>query len=331
MDVCSFLTHSKDHILLDVRSPGEYAHAHIPTAINLPLFSDEQRTIIGTAYKQQGKQQAIKIGLDIFGPQMRKMVEKVEDIIGQLNQQSSDQSSKMQSPSVFIHCWRGGMRSSAVAWLLNLYGFHTILLHGGYKAYRNWVLDQFSKKYKLKIICGYTGSGKTKYLTSLQNDGKTIIDLEKLAAHKGSAFGHIKMPSQPSQEMFENLLAHHLHLAGENTIWLEDESQRIGHVYIPTPFWQSMITAETLTIEIDFDQRLQNIIEEYGVLDKNQLTDAIIRISKKLGGLDTKNALQHMEENNITQAFGILLKYYDRLYENANEKKKAKILNAQKS
>jgi tRNA 2-selenouridine synthase len=328
MDVNAFLTQSKGHIILDVRSPGEYTHAHIPDAINLPLFSDEQRAIIGTVYKQQGKQQAIKIGLDVFGPQMRQMVEMVDDII---KNRQINHLSQIEDPILYIHCWRGGMRSSAVAWLLNIYGFQTVLLQGGYKAYRNWVIEQFKKKYSLKIICGYTGSGKTKYLTSLHERGKTTIDLEKLAAHKGSAFGHIDMPIQPSQEMFENILAHRLHNAGDNIIWLEDESQRIGHVYIPTPFWQSMMTADTYKVEVEFDQRLQNIVKEYGALNKDLLIEAIKRISKKLGGLDTKNAIQNIVENNIHQAFSILLKYYDRLYDNASEKRKMKLLIEQKS
>lgn len=319
MEIEAFLIQSKDHIILDVRSPGEYTHAYIPSAINLPLFSDEQRALIGTVYKKEGKQKAIKIGLEIFGPQMRHMVDRVEDII---NKHYPNLSPDVGNPILFIHCWRGGMRSSAVAWLLNLYGFQTELLNGGYKAYRNWVLEQFKKKYNLRIIGGYTGSGKTKYLTLLQSEGKTIIDLEKLAAHKGSAFGHINMPSQPSQEMFENTLAHLLYSAGANTIWLEDESQRIGHVYIPTPFWQSMNAAETVRIEMDFEQRLQNIIEEYGVLDGNQLVEGIKRIGKKLGGLETKKAMQFIVENNIPEAFKILLTYYDRQYDVAFEKRR---------
>ena len=167
-----FLLLAKQYPVLDVRSPGEYTHAHIPAAHSLPLFTDEERKQVGTAYKQQSREAAIKIGLDYFGVKMRKMVEEVEGIVrsqesGVKNLQTSD--SELLTPnSVLVHCWRGGMRSAAVAWLLDLYGFKVFLLAGGYKAYRKWVLAQFEKDYNFNIIGGYTGSGKTLVLHQLQ-------------------------------------------------------------------------------------------------------------------------------------------------------------------
>jgi len=315
------------HPVLDVRSPGEYTHAHIPTAHSLPLFTDEERKQVGTAYKQQSREAAIKIGLDYFGVNMRKMVEDAESLVqsyksGVKNQQISN--SELPTPnSVLVHCWRGGMRSAAVAWLLDMYGFKVYQLTGGYKAYRKWVLTQFEKDYNFNIIGGFTGSGKTLVLHELQNHGKTIIDLEGLANHKGSAFGAIEDKPQPVQEMFENCLAQALvqsavgsgQFAKEvNCIWLEDESQRIGNLQIPMPLWYSMRKSPVLFMDIPFDARLDYITEDYGKQKKEALKEAILRIQKRLGGLETKNALNFLEENNYKESFRILLSYYDKWY-----------------
>ena len=206
LNIDSFLEKAQNHPVFDVRSPGEYSHAHIPGAVSLPLFSDEERKVIGTAYKQQNRETAIKIGLDYFGPKMRKMVETVEQHTESLSENRSN-FTPAPKPVVLVHCWRGGMRSGAVAWLLDLYGFEVYLLQGGYKAFRNKALDTFRKDYALKIIGGYTGSAKTHILQKLSEKGYQVVDLELLASHRGSALGGISLPPQPSQEMFENLLA----------------------------------------------------------------------------------------------------------------------------
>lgn len=310
IDVDVFVNHFSNLPILDVRSPSEYNHAHIPGAINLPLFSDDERAVVGTAYKQTGKQAAIKIGLDYFAPKMRPMVEFAEDLL-------MDKTEK----SVVVHCWRGGMRSGAVCWLLNLYGFKVHKLEGGYKTYRNWVLDQFTKDYHFKVLGGYTGSGKTKILNRFHEEGKSTIDLEKIAVHKGSAFGHIDMPPQPSQEMFENILANELYAKRNSEIWIEDESQRIGSINLPQALWDTIRKANIKFLEVPFVERLENIVNEYGCLPKDKLESAIIRIQKRLGGLDTKNALIFLKENNIKECFTILLKYYDKYYDKGLHKR----------
>ncbi len=291
--------------MFDVRSPGEYAHAHIPGARNLPLFSDEERKVVGTAYKQQSRETAIKQGLDYFGVKMRAMVETVEQVFPQ-----------QERKTVLVHCWRGGMRSGAVAWLLNLYGFEVYTLAGGYKAYRKWVLKQFEKQWDLKVLSGYTGSGKTELLHKLERQHKIIIDLESLASHKGSAFGKIPGKVQPGQEMFENMLADALDKipSSAQEIWIEDESQRIGLVNIPNAFWQSMRSAPLFFLDVPFEQRLEHVIKEYGNINKEELINSIIRISKRLGGLETKNAINYLLENDIHACFSILLRYYDKQY-----------------
>lgn len=328
--ITEFSTQRKNALLLDVRSPAEYNHAHIPGAISLPLFNDEERAVVGTAYKQKSRQAAIKIGLDYFGPKMRGMVEKVEELLkvkvrnAEENTQAEITSSKSE---IFLYCWRGGMRSGAVGWLLNLYGFDVTVLVGGYKAFRNHVLKSFEQEHNLKILGGYTGSGKTELLQQLKASGENVIDLEALASHKGSAFGNLNMPPQPSQEMFENLLSNELlKMSGELsavnkvaegsalTVWIEDESQRIGNVNVPGALWQTMRGAPLYFLDVPFDERVKHITKEYGGCDKEKLLQAVERIKKRLGGLDAKKATQFLEEDKAEEAFAILLRYYDRQY-----------------
>jgi tRNA 2-selenouridine synthase len=327
-----FLKLAKQYPVLDVRSPGEYAHAHIPAAHSLALFTDEERKQVGTAYKQQSRENAIKIGLDYFGVKMRKMVEEVEKTIDNWQLAISNKEKAINKKELLpvancllVHCWRGGMRSAAVAWLLDLYGFKVYLLVGGYKAYRKWVLAQFEREYNFNIIGGYTGSGKTLLLQELEKQQKTIIDLEGLANHKGSAFGSIEGAKQPGQEMFENALAHALADAGYKIldegvrnpvsgIYLEDESQRIGNLQIPMALWRTMRKSPVFFMDIPFEERLDYISDEYGKQDKQTLADATLRIQKRLGGLETKNALQFLEAGDIKECFRILLAYYDKWY-----------------
>ncbi|RYF86929.1 MAG: tRNA 2-selenouridine(34) synthase MnmH [Chitinophagaceae bacterium] len=240
---------------------------------------------------------------------MRPMVEVVEK---NLSNASANGSNK-----ILVHCWRGGMRSGAVAWLLDLYGYEVYTLAGGYKAYRNWVLNHFEQDYDFKILGGYTGSGKTAILRQLERNNQTVIDLEKLANHKGSAFGGIGQGDQPTQEMFENLLATDLHEKQSQCIWLEDESQRIGKLHLPHPLWRTMRTKPIHFVEIPFTHRLQYITDEYGNLDKEQLAVSIERIKKRLGPLETKIALAHLRNNETQACFSILLRYYDKQYDKA--------------
>jgi tRNA 2-selenouridine synthase len=339
-----FLQLSSQYPVLDVRSPAEYNHAHIPGAYNLPLFTNEERKVVGTTYKQQSREAAIKIGLDFFGPKMRKMVEDVESLVGREStvdgegpmaekegmanghrstaNNSFSAIGRRASAIILVHCWRGGMRSAGVAWLLDLYGFKVFTLAGGYKAYRNYVLETLRGSYNFKILGGYTGSGKTIVLKKLEKKGERIIDLEGIACHRGSAFGAIGQPLQPSQEMFENLLGHELRKetanAGENGspdfVWLEDESQRIGLINIPQALWQQIRQSAVYFLDIPFEERLNYVVECYGKLDKEKMVNAIIRIRKRLGGLETKSAINYLLENDSKECFRILLKYYDRYY-----------------
>jgi tRNA 2-selenouridine synthase len=244
--------------------------------------------------------------------------------------------------TVLIHCWRGGMRSDAVAWLLNLYGYKIYLLKGGYKAFRRWSLDQFEKTYPLKVLGGFTGSGKTAVLEELKRKGKTIIDLERMANHKGSAFGALGESCQPSHEMFENMLALELWKIknqayngnaytkiNDAEIWLEDESVHIGRVGIPKIFWQQMRNSPLYFLDIPFDERVKYIVRHYGFFDKEELINCVLRIQKRLGGLNTKNVIRFFNEEKFTDAFSILLKYYDKMYAESlqNRENKELLLN----
>ncbi len=309
INIQEFLLLAGEHSVLDVRSPGEHKHAHIPGAISFPLFTDEERKLVGTAYKQQSREQAIKIGLDFFGVKMKKLVEEAESF-------NTYQLKKNHSKTLLVHCWRGGMRSAAIAWLLDLYGFKVYTLAGGYKAFRKWALEQFEKDYDFRVVGGYTGSGKTYVLKELAANKETIIDFEGIARHKGSAFGNIGMPEQPGQEQFENILAIELYHAAEKKqcIWVEDESQRIGIVNIPINVWKKMRTKPLYFLDIPFEERLQHITQEYGKLEKEKLINAIIRIKKRLGGLETKECINALLEERTEDCFRILLTYYDKWY-----------------
>lgn len=341
ISIQQFLGLSGHYPVIDVRSPGEYNHAHIPGAYNLSLFTDEERRIVGTTYKQKSREEAIKVGLDFFGPKMKKMVEEVEGISNSefgIRGNRDDQFLIPNSKILLIYCWRGGMRSAAVAWLMDLYGFKVYTLAGGYKKFRNHVLDTFSLPFRFKILGGYTGSGKTEVLHALRERGERVVDLESIARHKGSAFGNIGMPEQPTQEMFENLLGMELRglaigndqwamgkspdtsfniqnpASNTSPIWLEDESQRIGLVNIPNPLWENMRSSPVYFLDIPFEERLDHIVQEYGKLDKQQMIEAIGRIREKLGGLYAQTAIRLLEEDCTIESFRILLAYYDKFY-----------------
>ena len=326
-----FLELSKHYTVIDVRSPAEYKHAHIPGAYSLPLFTDEERAIVGTAYKQESREIAIKHGLDFFGPKMKAIVEEVESITSRQSAVSSKADSKLQTANcMLVYCWRGGMRSGAVSWLLDVYGFKVYTLIGGYKKFRARVLDTFKLPFDLKILGGYTGAGKTEVIKELEKAGEHVIDLEDIAKHKGSAFGNIGMPAQPTQEMFENVLSIRLRtlryepnnstnsnpqiIINHSPIWLEDESQRIGLINIPNDLWRTMRRAPLYFLEIPFEERLKHIVEEYGSFDKEKMIDAILRIKERLGSLEAKKAIEFLNEDNTIESFRILLKYYDKWY-----------------
>ena len=297
--------------LLDVRSPGEYAHGHIPGAISFPLFSDVERAEVGTLYKQDGKEIAMEVGLRIVGPKLATFVKEAKALAPERK--------------VMLHCWRGGQRSGSMAWLLRQAGLEVETLPGGYKAYRHLVQESFeSTALKLVVLGGETGSGKTKILHELVAVGEQIIDLEGLANHKGSAFGFIGEQPQPTVEQFENeLFERILALDVSKRVWVENESHSIGRIFIPEAFWTKMRAAPLLIIKIPDDARIENLLEDYVLTDKTDLEVAFQKISKKLGGQNLKIALEALECNDFAAAAKIALWYYDKTYQHGIETSKS--------
>ena len=286
--------------ILDVRSPGEYETGHIPNALSFPLFSDDERAMVGTLYKQESKKKAVKKGLEIVGPKMVDFIEEAE---------------KFNSSKLAIYCWRGGMRSESMAWLLGQYGFETIVLEGGYKAYRNTLHTFFDQKLPLKVVTGYTGSKKTAFLHLLKAKGEQVVDLEGLAQHQGSRFGNEKSRDQPATEHFQNLVYQEFMRFDLNkTIWVEDESMRIGQVSLMENFYKQKNESAHVFIEIEKSQRVEFLIEDYGALSKEQLSGATQAISKKLGHDNATKAIDAIIENDLKTAVEIILTYYDRQY-----------------
>jgi tRNA 2-selenouridine synthase len=306
LSIQDFIQHADGLPVFDVRSPGEFNHAHIHGAQSLPLFTDDERAHVGTVYKQQGKQKAIKAGLTYFGPRMKAHLDAVEYHLKNINYTGN---------KILVHCWRGGMRSGGMAWLLELYGYDVAVLDGGYKAYRNWVLDTFNRPRPFRVLGGYTGSAKTETLQALREMDQPVIDLEALANHKGSAFGGIGQQAQPTQEHFENLLAQALNRLDDKTpIWIEDESQRIGKLNIPHALWNTLRQQSVAFMNIPFLKRLDFIVEQYGKLDLQSLIEAVERIQKRFGPNETKITLELLHSGEIAPAFEILLRYYDKKY-----------------
>ncbi|MBO0359924.1 tRNA 2-selenouridine(34) synthase MnmH [Hymenobacter sp. BT186] len=301
-----FLQGPENAPILDVRAPIEYAQGHIPGALSLPLFTDEERARIGTTYKQVSQDKAVLLGLDLFGPKMSEMVRAAGKLA--------------PGKEVRLHCWRGGMRSGTVQWLLELAGFKVHLLNKGYKDYRHWALAQFAEPRPLLVLGGLTGSGKTDVLHELARRQEPLLDLEGLAHHKGSAFGSIGLPPQPTQEQFENNLAAALgQLPVRNPVWVEDESRTIGGIHIPTPLFEQMSTAPLVVLEIPREVRVRKLAAEYGREDAGALATSILRIRKRLGGLATKEALAAIAEDDMEKMVSLVLDYYDKTYSHGLE------------
>ena len=300
--VSDFLQKAGSLPIADVRSPGEFAKGHIPGAVNIPLFSDDERAQVGTCYKQQGQQQAIDLGLELVGPKMAGFV-KAARILAE------------NKEGLLVHCWRGGMRSGSMAWLFETAGIPTFTLAGGYKAFRNHVLAAYMLPYQLRVIGGETGSGKTEVLQQIGLHGQQILDLEAIASHRGSSFGALGMNVQPTVEQFENNLWNELHkLDSTKPIWLEDESRSIGRVFVPPAFWTQKAAAHVYRISLPHELRVQRLLRDYGTFPVELLREAVQRISKRLGGLDTQRATEALDSGDLETVVRVTLRYYDKAY-----------------
>ncbi len=289
--------------VVDVRSPAEHEKGHIPNAVNIPIFSNEERAAVGTAYKQISREHAIEIGMEFVQPKLQRFI--------------NDTLQVAPDKTVVVHCWRGGMRSQSFAEHLLENGFLRVyVIEKGYKAFRTVVLNGFRHDAPLVVIGGYTGSAKTEIIKHIQKTSdQQVIDLEGLANHRGSAFGGIDQGPQPTTEQFENnIFWEWKDLDPNKPIWIEDESRAIGNVVIPQAIFEKMRRCRLYFLDISREERVKHLLKDYGEVNKEALKDSIHRISSRLGGLNTRHALHHLEKGEMYDLAKMLLAYYDKYY-----------------
>lgn len=307
-----FLTFKKSLPVVDVRSPKEFTEGHITGAINIPIFEDDERAIVGTFYKKKGRQPAIEKGLEIVGPKMALFARKAIEIAS--------------SGKLLVHCWRGGMRSESMAWLFERVGIECFILQGGYKSYRNYLLEKIGDIPHLIVIEGHTGSGKTEILYKLKESGEQMIDLEGFANHRGSAFGGIGQEPQPTTQQFQNdLFDEFFKFDLTKRIWIEGESQTVGRVFLPDPLWNKMNEAHCIEILVPRNDRISRLVTEYGTLPEELMENAIIVLVKRLGNELMNDILQSYREKNLSGVAEKLLDYYDQTYQFSRDKFKRKL------
>lgn len=302
IEVSEWLKHRTNSLLLDVRTPAEFAKGHIPGAVNLPLFSDAERVVIGTLYVQKGRQYAVDEGIRILGPRLWDYI--------------SEARSVASGKPLCVYCWRGGTRSGFVSWLLDMGGMEVSRLKGGYKAFRRYGESLISDtSWPFVVLGGATGCGKTPILHELRHLGEQVLDLEALAHHKGSAFGAIGQPPQPTTEQFINLLYHELTMLDPTRrIWVESESKLIGKVFIPDILWQTICRAPMMRLDIPLEVRAEHIVAEYGTAPVSELMDSFERITKRLGSEQKQRAQEALLSGDLRTAVSIALTYYDKAY-----------------
>lgn len=316
----------QDLVCIDVRSEGEFHDGHFEGVENIPILNNEHRHQVGLTYKNKGQDAAIEKGHSLVDPLKPELLDRWK------------KASK--NKETLVYCWRGGLRSRiSCEWMMEQQ-MNTVRIEGGYKALRAEVLPHFSKSWGLKILGGMTGSQKTEVLKTLPYH----IDLEKLANHRGSAFGLLIQDEQPRQATFENNLAVQLSNAHpKHDIILEDESRLIGHCVIPEKFYAQMAAAPMVLIEESVASRAEYIYKSYVQLslaraERAQVLDyfqkSLLKISKRLGGLLTDQLLKIMNEaffQNSAELHqqwieSLLVNYYDKLYLHAFNRKDRKVI-----
>jgi tRNA 2-selenouridine synthase len=311
LKVEDFVSKMRGKVILDIRTPAEFREGHLPNAISFPLFNDEERVIVGTLYKQQGKDAAVLKGLELVGPKLKGFVLKARKQPGEL----------------FLYCWRGGMRSSSMAWLLSTAGREVYVLEGGYKAYRGYGRDLISKGLNLIMLSGPTGSGKTEILHQLDKMGHQVLDLEGLAHHRGSSFGGIGQLPQPSTEHFTNLIFEKiLSFDLSRPVWVEGESQTIGRVSILNELFSQMNCCSTIRIDPPKAERVERLLRDYAGFPAEELRQSIEKISKRLGGKETKETLEALASGDFRKVTEITLGYYDKSYEFSMARRETKMI-----
>ncbi|SHK64513.1 tRNA 2-selenouridine(34) synthase MnmH [Desulforamulus aeronauticus] len=299
--------------IVDVRSEAEFAEGSIPGAVNIPLFNNEERAQVGTTYKQIGTEEAKYLGLEIAGPKLSALYNKI--------------SSLGQDKDIVLYCWRGGMRSKYTTSILNMLGLKAARIQGGYKAYRrliNRYLDKPSIPHKSIVLHGLTGVGKTLILKKLQHLGLPVLDLEGIARHRGSAYGKIGLPASPSQKDFEANIVEILSGAERKGIILvECESRRVGKLIVPPAVMDSMTKGYRILLYASMQKRVERIIEDYtsgpdSNIESLQYSTSLLK--KSLGNKMVEELNQKIAEKRFTEVIPhLLVHYYDPLYKYPDE------------
>jgi tRNA 2-selenouridine synthase len=295
--------------IVDVRTPGEFARDHVPGAINLPVLSDAERAEVGTIYVQRSRLEARRLGA----------AHVARNIAAHLEEALKD---KPGAYAPLIYCWRGGQRSNAMATVLSQVGWRPTVMAGGYKTYRRWVtarLYEAEPAFRLILLDGNTGSAKTEILGGLRESGVQTLDLEGLAAHRGSLFGALAGTAQPSQPLFESrLLAALDRLDPARPILVEAESSKIGDLNIPPTLWKAMAAAPRIELRAPRERRARYLVEAYADIleDAERLEEALGRLPGRHG----KKRLAEWRAMARTGAFEALAEalmeaHYDPAYE----------------
>ncbi|NLC10848.1 MAG: tRNA 2-selenouridine(34) synthase MnmH [Firmicutes bacterium] len=304
-----------DALFIDVRSPAEYEKEHIAGAINIPLFDNEERKRIGILYKHISKGEAQKEGLKIASSKLPALVQEIEKA--------------SSGRKAVLYCWRGGMRSKSISHILDLLNIPSYHLLGGYKAYRRYIyqaLQNYKLNQKLVVLHGLTGVGKTRLLQMLKDDGQPVLDLESLAGHRGSVFGHIGLPPQTSQKNFDALLYQELQMLSPYPYWiLEGEGKKIGNIFLPPFLVKSMLEGYHLLLEAPLEIRVSRLVEEYTPLtekDKKKAFEALATLANRLGQKRIDIMKNYLRENKLEQFIAELCcYYYDQLYHDSKKSK----------
>jgi tRNA 2-selenouridine synthase len=296
---------------IDVRSPGEYAEDHLPGAINLPVLDDAQRAEVGTVYAQVSAFEARKIGAAI-------VARNIADILARYVQD------KPRDWAPLVYCWRGGQRSRSLAHVLNEIGFRAVHLDGGYRAYRRHVVDllaQWPRQFRYRVVCGLTGSGKSRLIAAIAAEGGQVLDLERLACHRGSLLGDIPGEPQPSQKAFESaLLDAFVHADPSRPIYVESESQRIGRLQVPEALLDSMRAAPVIRLETTKARRVAMLEADYAHLanDRARFIAQIAPLAKLHGNATIARWQALADEGAVSDLTSELLDvHYDPSYERA--------------
>lgn len=298
-----------NQIIVDVRSPGEYEAYHIQNAVNMPLFSDDERIKVGTAYKQVSSLEAKKLG-------MTYTANKLDFWMNQIITWTENYD------RVILYCQRGGMRSKSLVALFNSIGFEQVhQLEGGIKAHRQYISDVLPEILEEKtfvVLHGHTGVGKTLLLKALDQVDIGVLDLEKMAENAGSVFGDIMYPDKsPSQKQFEEKLFYHLIYSKTSFIFTESESKRIGHVSLPEWMMTKMVEGKHILIEADLEVRTNNLISDYDVSGKEEaLIHCVEMLRKRISNEKADELIEAVKKNNLNYFVSTILPlYYDPLYQ----------------